>query len=669
MDIKITRTFDLLDHLVINYPKDDLLAGKSNGEWVKYSSHDYYKFSHFLAYGFIEMGLRPGDKVITIFQNCPEWNFVDMALAMNGIIHVPVYPTLSTENYLHIFRHSEARVVLVSNRLLLRRIRPALDQMKAEDGTSPDIYTMNSVDGEQQVLDILKMGITSQDKNLSILETRKDNVKPDDWTTLIYTSGTTGLPKGVMLSHRNLVSNFVAHSKVQIMDSSCKVLSFLPLNHMYERSMNYHYQYLGISIYYAESIGTIQQNMAEIHGDGFCTVPRVLETVYDKFYAAGKDFHGIRKRLYLGAFRHGSRFDFNRQKFNFWYKLEQWFYDKTVYSQWRERFGGHHLTIITGGSSVQLRIVRLFSAAGMNIYEGYGMSETSPVIAVNNPHDGYVRLGTVGPVLSGTEVKFADDGEILTRGPHVMLGYYKDEDYTDEVMEKDGWFHTGDIGEMVGGMYLKITDRKKDIFKLSAGKYVAPQIIENKMCESEYIDQIMVVGANEKVAAAIIAPNFNTLHYWALKHRLHYRDNNELIMMPEVIKKYHETLEDFNKELAPHEQIKKFRLVAEEWTAINGLLSPTLKLKRNVLQKKYEAVIAEIYEHVEPPKKGLFSGMRNIELPSIKLPTFNLSINLKKNINNTAKADTAKDEEEKKIDQTANGSEASTDAKKDDGVK
>lgn len=623
MEIQITRIFDLLDHLVINYPKDDILAGKSNGEWVKYSSHDYYKFAHFLAYGLIELGLQPGDKVITISQNCPEWNFVDMALAMNGIVHVPVYPTLSTENYLHIMRHSEARLIMVSNKVLMNRIRPALEELKGSGDAVPDVYTMDHIEGEKRILEVLKLGIASSDKNLSVLEQRKDNVKPDDWTSLIYTSGTTGEPKGVMLSHRNLCSNFLAHSNVQIMDSSCKVLSFLPLNHVYERSMNYHYQFLGISIYYAESIGTIQQNMEEIHADGFCAVPRVLEMVYDKLYAAGKDFRGLRRLIYNGAFKHGVKFDYSRQRWSIRYRLAQRFYDKTVYSQWREKFGGHHLTIITGGSNVQERIVRLFSAAGMNIYEGYGLSETSPVIAVNNPHDGYVKIGTVGPKLSGTELKLADDGEVLTRGPHVMLGYYKDSDYTSQVLDNDGWFHTGDVGKLIDGMYLKVTDRKKDIFKLSAGKYVAPQILENKICESEFIDQMMVVGANEKVAAAIIAPNFNTLHYWALKHHLHFRDNNVLIAMPEVVKKYHNIIEEFNKEFAPHEQVKKFRLVAEEWTNQNGLLSPTLKIRRNVLLKKYEGMIAEIYEHNDAqPKKGLLSGLRSVELPSIKLPIF-----------------------------------------------
>lgn len=610
----ITRTFDLLDHLVENYPKDDILCGKVGGEWVKYSSHDYYKFAHCMAYGLCEIGLQPGDKVITISANCPEWNFLDMALAMSGIVHVPVYPTLSVDNYYHIFTHSEARMICVNNASLLRRIRPALDRME----NPPMVYTLLSIEGEHRMLEVLKAGIASREKWLPVIEQRKATIKPDDWMTLIYTSGTTGDPKGVMLSHRNLCSNFLAHAQVNPMTSECRVISFLPLNHMYERSLNYHFQYKGVSIYYAEGLGTIVQNLAEIHGHGFCAVPRVLEMIYDKLYAAGKDLKGIKKTIYDGAFRHGQRYDYTiLRKVSPWYQLTQWFYDRMVYRKWREKFGGNRLIVITGSSSIQPRMIRLFAAAGINIYEGYGLSETSPVIAVNNPVDGFVRIGTVGPILKGVEVRFADDGEILTRGPHVMLGYYKDPTYTAQVIDEDGWFHTGDIGTLVSGRYLKITDRKKDIFKLSAGKYIAPQLIENKLRESEYIEQVMVVGENEKFASAIIVPNFNTLHYWALKYKLHYRDNVQLLQLPEVHDKYQKVIDALNKDLAAHEQIKRFRLVPDEWTTANGLLSPTLKIKRNILLDKYKGVVAEIYGHEEPitnPIKALF---RSIELPKL----------------------------------------------------
>ncbi|MBR4772926.1 MAG: long-chain fatty acid--CoA ligase [Bacteroidales bacterium] len=611
---EITRTFDLLDHLVENFPKDDILAGKVNGEWVKYSSHDYYKYAHYLAYGLCEVGLKEGDRVVTMSANCPEWNFIDMALAMSGIIHVPIYPTLSADNYLHILKHSEANAVFVSTKVLLGRLRPALDKMEQR----PQVFTLANIEGERRMLEILKAGIANRDKWMEEIERRKREIKPDDWTTMIYTSGTTGQPKGVMLSHRNLCSNFLAHEKVNPMGSECKVLSFLPLNHVYERSLNYHWQTKGVSIYYAESLGTIQQNMMEIHGDGFCAVPRVLEMVYDKLYAAGKDFTGIRKRIYDWAFRHGQRYDYTLlKKANIFFQMSQWFLDKAVYSKWREKFGGHRLTVITGSSSIQPKMVRLFAAAGINIYEGYGLSETSPVIAVNDPAHHMVKIGTVGPVLSGVEMRFGDDGEILTRGPHVMLGYYKDPEYTAQVIDKDGWFHTGDIGELVSGRYLKITDRKKDIFKLSAGKYVAPQLIENMLRGSEYIDQVMVIGENEKQAAAIISPNFNTLHYWALKYKLHYRDNVELVTLPQVLDKMRKVLDEYNKSLAPHEQIKQFRLVTDEWNATNGLLSPTLKLRRGPLMEKYKDLVADIYGKEKTTSSGLFSAFKSVELPTM----------------------------------------------------
>ncbi len=613
--MEVTRTFDLLENLLKNYDKDDILCGKTNGEWVKYSSHDYYKFAHLLAYGLCEKGYKKGDIIVTISGNCPEWNFIDMALSLCGIIHAPVYPTLSTENYLHIFNHSEAKAILVSNNLLLNRILPAVNKM---EGDKPDIYTLANIEGQHRTLEILKAGIATHEKWAPVIEQRKSETDPDEWVTLIYTSGTTGDPKGVMLSHKNLCSNFTTHAKVNPMDSSCRALSFLPLNHVYERSLNYHFQYKGVSIYYAESMGTIAHDLADIKADGFCAVPRVLEMFYDKLYAAGKDFSGIKKKLYTRAFKHGARFDYSLiKKFSLGFQFSQMVYDKLVYSKWREKFGGKRLTVITGSSSIQTRILKVFAAAGINVYEGYGLSETSPVIAVNNPCKGFVKLGTVGPILDGVEVKFAEDGEILTRGPHVMLGYYKDPEYTAQVLDEDGWFHTGDVGEMVNGRYLRITDRKKDIFKLSAGKYVAPQLIENKFRESEYIEQIMVVGSNEKYAAAIISPNFNTLHYWALKHKLHYRDNSELIKLPQVIEKYKTVVELYNKEFAPHEQIKAFRLVSDEWNSANGLLSPTLKLKRAPLVAKYADIINEIYGKGVETNKSFLSAFTSLELPNI----------------------------------------------------
>lgn len=619
--IEITRTFDLLDYLLETYPnKEDVLCCKEKGEWVKYSTQKYYNIANFMACGLIEMGLKPGDKVVTMSNNCPEWNFIDMACSLSGVIHVPIYPTLSADNYVHIIKHCEASHIFISNNILLQRIKPALDRIE----NAPKVFTLDKIEGYPRTLDILKLGIASQDKNAPILQERKANTRPDDCVTLIYTSGTTGDPKGVMLSHRNLCSNFMAHAKVNPMKPGDKALSFLPLNHIYERSLNYHFQYKGVGIYYAENMGTIQQNMMELHAKGFCAVPRVLEMVYDKLYAAGKDFKGIKKKVYTRAFKHGARYDYSYyKKVSLIYQIGQKFYDYLVYRHWREKFGGEHLIIITGSSSIQPKLLRTFAAAGINIYEGYGLSETSPVIAVNNPVKKQVRIGTVGPILEGVEVKFAEDGEILTRGPHVMMGYYKDPEYTKEVIEPDGWFHTGDVGELVGNFggltgvqYLRITDRKKDIFKLSAGKYIAPQLMENKMRENEYIEQAMIVGENQKSVAAIISPNFNTLHYWALKHHLHYRDNAELLSLPETKEKFRTVIAEINRDFAAHEQIKNYRIVTDEWTANNGLLSPTLKVRRKVLLEKYKNLISEIYGTPQPSANPILSAFRNVELPN-----------------------------------------------------
>ncbi|MCQ2294430.1 MAG: AMP-dependent synthetase/ligase [Bacteroidales bacterium] len=619
--MEITRTFDLLNYLKEKYPeKEDVLCCKENGEWVKYSTDRYSKIAQYMACGLIEMGLKKGDKVITMSQNCPEWNFIDMACAQTGVIHVPIYPTLSTENYVHIITHSEAKYIMVGNKVLVNRLKPALEKVE----NPPQVYTLHKTDEYPSTFEILKLGIESHERNEPILDEMKNSITADDCATLIYTSGTTGAPKGVMLSHRNLCSNFLAHAKVNIMKPGDKVLSFLPLNHIYERSMNYHFQYLGVGVYYAENMGTIQQNMAEVRANGFCAVPRVLEMVYDKLYAAGKDFKGIKKKVYDRAFAHGARWDYSMvKKMSLLYQLGQIFYDRMVYRHWREKFGGNKLIVITGSSSIQPRMIRTFAAAGIYIYEGYGLSETSPVIAVNNPAKGWVKIGTVGPILEGVEVKFADDGEILTRGAHVMMGYYKDPEYTAQVMEPDGWFHTGDVGELVGNFggltgprFLRITDRKKDIFKLSAGKYIAPQLMENKMRENEYIDQAMIIGENQKSVAAIISPNFNTLHYWALKHHLHYRDNAALLQMPETKEKFRQVIAEINRDFAAHEQIKNYRVVVDEWNANNGLLSPTLKLRRKPLMEKYKGLIAEIYGTEQPISNPIISAFRNVELPS-----------------------------------------------------
>ena len=455
---------------------------------------------------------------------------------------------------------------------------------------------MDDVPGVETLSWLYSLGKEKEAELKVIVEKNKIEISPDDVATIIYTSGTTGTPKGVMLSHWNMIFNARGHALKQTVNSSQKMVSFLPLCHIYERSMNYEYQLLGISTYYAESLATIARDLAECHADGFCAVPRVLEMMYGKLEAAGKKQTGIKKTIYKKAWNFANKFDnYNHSPL---YKLRHNIYDKLVYSKWRDNLGGHEMLVVSGGSSIQAKIVRLFNAAKLRIFEGYGMTETSPVIAVNSPVQGFNVIGTVGKPMEGTDFMFAEDGEILTRGPHIMKGYYKDPEYTKEIIDEEGWLHTGDIGRWVDGEYVQITDRKKEIFKLSAGKYIAPQVIENKLRESSFIENCIVIGENQKFASAIIIPDFNTLAEWALIQKIPGNGNREaLIDNPAVIEKIHSEVEIVNKELAPHEQIKRERLINDEWTANNDMLSQTLKLKRAKIHAKYDSLIKEIYHN------------------------------------------------------------------------
>jgi len=589
--MEVTRLFDLLERLKELYPKDDLLCRKSSGKWIKYSTQEYYDKSHTLAYAFLALGLKPMTNVISICNNRPEWNFIDMGLSLAHMIHIPVYTTLSTEDYSYIFNHSEASVIFVSGEQIYKKIFPALKKL----ANPPVIYSMDETQGLKNLSDLFELGEAKADEFKAVVEENKKNVKEEELATIIYTSGTTGTPKGVMLSHRNLVFNFIGQAVQQIRDHRHKMLSFLPLCHIYERSMNYDYQYMGISIYYAESLATIGADLADCHADGFCAVPRVLEMMFNKLEAAGKDLTGIKKIIYHWAFTIATKYDYTKK--GLYHKFRYGLADKLVYSKWREKLGGKEMLVVSGGSAIQEKIIRLFTAAKLYIFEGYGMTEASPVIAVNNPKEMIIKIGTVGKAMEGTEMKIADDGEILTRGPHIMIGYYKDPEYTKTVLDEDGWFHTGDIGVMVDKIFLKITDRKKEIFKLSAGKYIAPQVIENMLKESSYIENCMVVGENQKFASAIIIPSFNSLHFWAAKHKVNYIDNDDLIANTEVQKKISREIDKVNQKLAPHEQIRRPRLINDEWTPLNNMLSQTLKLKRQVIKAKYNALINDIYKY------------------------------------------------------------------------
>lgn len=589
-EVKVTRTFDILERLNTMYAKDDILAGKVKGEWVKYSTADYSRQSHLLAYGFLQLGLQPQDKVITIMNNRPEWNFIDMGLALAGLVHVPIYATLSTSDFKYIIPHSDAKYIIIGNPSLYRHLSPILASLE----NAPAVFTVDAVESVPMLSEISKLGEDNEAAWKPVIEQNKATLDPETVMTMIYTSGTTGTPKGVMLSHRAIVFNFLGHAAQQNKTMEHRFLSFLPLCHIYERTMNYEFQFLGISVYYAESLGTIARDLKDIHADGFCAVPRVVEMMYKKLEDAGKSLKGFKRIVYRWAWNFGNTFDYERLTFR--RRTLNNIYDNLVYSKWRENLGGHEMLIVTGGSSIRPCVIRLFSAAKLYIYEGYGMTETAPVIAVNNPKDQIRKIGTVGKPMPGTEIKFAKDGEILTRGPHLMTGYYKNPEATRQAIDSEGWFHTGDVGTMVDGIFLKITDRKKEIFKLSNGKYVAPQVIENKLTESTFIESAFVVGSDQKVAAAIIIPNATRIQAWAAHQKMVYQDLDNLYLTKEVNKLIHKEIENINKSFAPHEQIKTFRLVNDEWTTENGLLSQTQKLRRAQLNKHYEKIIEELYQ-------------------------------------------------------------------------
>ena len=593
--MKMLRIFDILDHLKEYGNKDILARREADGKWKKYTIEEYVEHAYAISSALLELGVKKGDKVATIMQNRPEWNFLDMGIAMAGGIHVPVYPTLNENDYRYILNHCDTKLIVIGVEQIYKRVEPAIPDLTLQ----PEIFTIAKIEGRRSFDDLLEIGRANIEKWRPVIEEIKQNTSPEDIGTMIYTSGTTGKPKGVMLRHKSMVINAAKVASMNTHDYHACVLSFLPLCHVYERVCNYMYQILGGTIYYAGSLATIGKDLKDIHAMGFCAVPRVLEMMFDKLQAAGKDLKGLKRVIYSWAFRIAQVYD--NERTGWFYKTKYRIADTLVYSKWREQMGGNPMIIVSGGSSIQERIIRTFTAANMYVFEGYGLTETSPVISVNNPGKQELHPGTVGPVLDCIEFKLAEDGEILTKGDCLMVGYYKDEESTRAAIDEEGWFHTGDIGTLVDG-YLKITDRKKEIFKLSTGKYVAPQVLENRLKESFFIEQAMVIGENEKIAAAILVPNFDTLHFWCAKHKIHYSSNEELCTNTGVIKRIQREITKLNDTLAEHEQIRKFRLVADTWSPQTGELSQTLKLRRAALYKKYDALCREIYQYEQKEK-------------------------------------------------------------------
>ena len=588
--MNVTRTFDLLDRYKDNFQKEDALCFKNNGLWIKYSSQDYIDYSCNFCYGLYELGLKKGDKIVTVSNSRPEWNFIDIGMSMLGIVHVPVFTSLNSLEYEYIIRNSGAKMIIISDKKLFKCVTPGLNI----PGFSGTIYTFDEIEGARNWLEIVEKGKSCSEKTRQDVEIAKSQINPEDLATLIYTSGTTGKPKGVMLSHRNLVSNFISAAGVFNLRPTDKYLSILPLCHVGGRLGNYQTQYSGTSIYYAENMGTIAANMMEIKPDGFDAVPRVLEKFYDVIILKGKKLTGIKKLIFFRAVNLGLKFKpFGENGWFYEKKLE--IADKLVFSKWRSALGGNVRIVGCGGASLQPRLEKIFWAAGIKIINMYGLTETSPIITINRTFKGGVKLGSVGTVIQGVEVKIAEDGEILCKGPNVMIGYFNDPALTKSVFDNDGWFHTGDIGYLDKNGFLMVTDRKKEIFKLSNGKFIAPQLIENIFKESAIIDQIMVIGEHEKFASALISPDFKYFNEWRQSNKISFSDTVELIRLPEIILIFNSEVEKINKRLNSHERINRFRLVPDEWSPATGEISPTLKLRRQFISNKYKEIIDQIY--------------------------------------------------------------------------
>ena len=585
---KVTRLFDFPYHQLNTLPLEKSLVTKYNDKWVATSTQEYVDKANMVSRALLKMGVKPDDKIAIIsMTNRTEWNIMDIGVLQIGAQTVPIYPTISEEDYEYVLNHSEAKYCFVSCGEVLEKvlaISPKLKKLK-------DLYSFDNLDNCKNWKEVLDLGTDTS--NQDDVEKLKDAVQPENLATLIYTSGTTGRPKGVMLSHDNIVSNVISSEKRVPFESGGSALSFLPVCHIFERMILYLYQYCGIEIHFAEGLDKISDNVKEVKPNVMTVVPRLLEKVYDAIIARGAGLTGVKKKLFFWAVELGLRFE-PYGKNGWWYEKRLGLARKIIFSKWQEALGGNLEIMVSGSAALQPRLARVFAAAGMPVMEGYGLTETSPVIAVNDQRNKGWKIGTVGRIIDGVEVKIADDGEILCKGPNIMLGYYKDAKKTDEVMT-DEYFHTGDIGEVDSEGFLKITDRKKEMFKTSGGKYVAPQLLENRFKQSRFIEQIMVVGEGEKMPAALIQPNFEFLHEWANRHEVTIGANSDIILNDKVIARIQQEVDSANEEFAKWEKVKQFRLTPDVWSVDDGHLTPTMKLRRKIIREKYQKLYDEIY--------------------------------------------------------------------------
>ena len=584
-----TRLFDFLEFAKNNHPSDNVLNTKYNGKWQSLSTHDYDLKANYISSSLISMGVKPGDKIAMISStNRSEWSIIDMGLSQIGAINVPLYPTITSKDYLYILNHSECKYCFVSDLEVYEKVFAVKEQVKS----LKNIYSFDNIDKCSNWRELIDSGQESLD--ISIIQEQKSKVKPEDLATIIYTSGTTGTPKGVMLSHSNIVSNVLSTSNRFPFETGKETaLSFLPICHVFERVVLYSYLYNGIDVYFAESLETISDNLKEVKPEIMTAVPRLLEKVYDKIYSKGEELDGLKQKLFYWAVEIALKYEpYNNN--GILYSIKLALAKKLILSKWQEALGGNLKLIASGSAPLQARLARVFTAAGMTIVEGYGLTETSPAISLNDMRNGGLKIGTVGKLVDGVEVKIAEDGEILCKGPNVMMGYYKEEEKTKEVMSGD-FFHTGDIGIIDSDGFLKITDRKKEMFKTSGGKYIAPAVIEGEMKQSLFIEQIMVVGESKRMAAAIIQPNFEYIENWMKENNIQEKIG-EIYRNNKLINEIQKDIDIHNEKFAQWEKIKKFELTSDPWTIENGLLTPTMKLKRKAIKSKYQDLINKIYK-------------------------------------------------------------------------
>lgn len=609
--VVVERLFDILPYHATHYnPKPDVLAGKESGKWITYSIAQYQQMANAVSYVLLEYGIQMGDKVATIMPGRPEWNIIDIGILQTGAIHVPIYPTIKESDYKYILNHAEVKFVFIPGMDIFRKIEhiiPEISNIKA-------VCSIKQIKGCIAFADVITKGeaaMKAESEKHTLRNSKAISVDPDaqpelqidkikksismhDLATIIYTSGTTGNPKGVMLTHQNIISNFMAVKHIPPIGQEGRALSYLPLCHIYERMLNYLFQYLGISVYYAESMALIAENIREVKPSIVTTVPRLLEKIYDKLIQTGRKLKGVKRFFFFRAVYIANHYKEDGAN-SFGYKIEHKLLDKLVFSKWRAALGNNLKVVVSGGAALQPRLARIFNAAGIPVIEGYGLTETSPVIAVNDLTPGGNRFGTVGRPLKNTLVKIAEDGEILAKGPGLMLGYYKETALTHEAIDANGWFHTGDLGELLPEGHLKITGRKKEIFKTSLGKYISPEVIENKFKESPFIDSLIVLGENQKFAAALIVPDFTFLTNYCAKKGIAFKSNKEVIADPVIRKRIDAEIKKYNHYFGATEQIKRYQLLGEEFTIEGGELTASLKLRRPIINKKYAETIAALF--------------------------------------------------------------------------